>query len=93
MLQRQLLLSLIHILSCINDLEQVPEDGRVTVEQQFANDAYGTYQSLNAKLYAQLSLAGQGGPNGETTDASDLQGFDGGKSNYFRVLWLSLIHI
>jgi len=74
-------------LSCINDLEQVPEDGRVTVEQQFANDAYGTYQSLNAKLYAQLSLAGQGGPNGETTDASDLQGFDGGKSNYFRVLW------
>ena len=50
-------------LSCINDLEQVPEDGRVTVEQQFANDAYGTYQSLNAKLYAQLSLAGQGGPN------------------------------
>lgn len=26
-------------------------------------------------------------PNGETTDASDLQGFDGGKSNYFRVLW------
>ncbi len=38
--------------------------------------------------YGQLSLAGRRlEPYGETTDASDLQGFHGGKSNYFRVLW------
>jgi len=72
-------------ISCLNDLDQVPEDGRVTVENQFENDPYGTYVGLNAKLYAQLSIAGQGGPNGEVTDASDLDGFDGGSSNYFRV--------
>ncbi|OJX28618.1 MAG: hypothetical protein BGO86_11865 [Chryseobacterium sp. 36-9] len=74
-------------ISCLNDLDQVPEDGRVTVENQFENDPYGTYVGLNAKLYAQLSIAGQGGPNGEVTDASDLDGFDGGSSNYFRVWW------
>lgn len=73
--------------SCINDLDQVPQDQTQTIENQFAADAYGTYQGLNAKLYAQLSVAGQGGPNGEVTDASDLSGFDGGASNFFRVMW------
>lgn len=88
-LYKSILLSGLGLLSvsCLKDLDQLPEDGRVTTEQLFASDPFGTYQSLNAKLYAQLSLAGQGGPNGETTDASDLEGFDGGSSNYFRVWW------
>lgn len=71
--------------SCIKDLDQVPEDSRVTVEQQFANNPYGTYQGLAGKLYAQLSIAGQGGPN--DNNSSDIDGFNAGFSNYFRLLW------
>lgn len=73
--------------SCVNDLDQLPDDNRSTVEQLFQKDPFGTYQSLNAKLYAQLSIAGQGGPSGEGGSSSDISGFDGGRSNYFRIWW------
>jgi hypothetical protein len=69
--------------SCLNDLDQSPDDSRNTRDAAFAKDAFGTYQGLIAKIYASLILTGQEGPAGQ----GDIVANDEGFTSYIRQYW------
>ncbi|MDO5510058.1 MAG: RagB/SusD family nutrient uptake outer membrane protein [Weeksellaceae bacterium] len=69
--------------SCLNDLDQAPNDDRNTSELSFEQDAFGTYRGMIAKLYGSYALTGQEGPAG----APDIVSSDEGFTSYTRVYW------
>jgi len=63
-------------LSCVGDLDVTPLDPN----KQWLN---GNYDALFNKCYATITMAGNGGADGD----SDVDNFDGGMSPLFRQLW------
>ncbi|PIB36267.1 hypothetical protein BFP72_13135 [Reichenbachiella sp. 5M10] len=77
-----LLLCILTLVSCVNDLDVSPTDPDVVS----ADKAYTTtadYKEGLAKLYATLALSGQQGPDGYP----DIEGIDEGFGNYLRQYW------
>jgi hypothetical protein len=74
--------SMIAMMSCVNDLDVTPIDTRITTSA----NVYTTTESYKAglaKLYAAFALTGQQGPAG----AGDVGGVDEGFSCFIRSLW------
>lgn len=68
--------------SCVNDLNTIPIDKKVTVSEVVFEDE-GAYQQFLAKIYAGLALTGNKGPDGQ----GDVDGIDEGYSSYTRLLF------
>lgn len=62
--------------------EDVTPEGDTLTEADLLSQP-GAYDGLIAKAYAGLMIGGQGGGDG----IPDIQGIDGGFSNYFRLYW------
>src|SRR5690554_5261981 len=77
-----ILLGLIVLAGCENELELTPEDHRQG-SGELLQDAEG-YKEFLAKLYAGLAVSGQQGPAGDP----DLVGLDEGFSQYLRLYWM-----
>lgn len=77
-----ILLGLVVLASCENELELTPEDHRQGAGE-LLQDAEG-YKEFLAKLYAGLAISGQQGPAGDP----DLVGLDEGFSQYLRLYWM-----
>ena len=75
--------NILSVLSCAGlaflmsacSLERTPDDPNVNME--FNQDA------VFSKVYSTLAMPGQTGPNGD----SDIDGFDGGTSAFYRLIW------
>lgn len=61
--------------SCVNDLDVTPIDPSTVTEPNF--------NSIFAKCYANMGLAGNSGPDGDC----DIDGLDGGTTGFVRQLW------
>jgi len=70
--------------SCLDDLDQVPQDKDVVLADELFNDP-AAYKQVLAKLYAGLAISGQQGPAG----LPDISGIDEGFSQYLRQYWLA----
>ncbi len=77
-----ILLGLLVLAGCENELELTPEDHRQGAGE-LLQDAKG-YKEFLAKLYAGLAVSGQQGPAGDP----DLVGLDEGFSQYLRLYWM-----
>ena len=77
-----ILLGLVVLTGCENELELTPEDHRQG-SGELLQDAEG-YKEFLAKLYAGLAVSGQQGPAGNP----DLVGLDEGFSQYLRLYWM-----
>lgn len=78
------LVTLFTLTSCLNDLDQVPQDKDVTLADELFEDPEA-YKQVLAKLYAGLAISGQQGPAG----LPDITGIDEGFSQYLRQYWLA----
>jgi hypothetical protein len=79
-----LLVIVIAMTSCFNDLDIVPLDEDYNTSEIVYRDA-ASYKQVLAKLYAGFALTGQNGPAGN----GDLKGIDEGFSSYLRQYWVS----
>ena len=70
--------------SCVNDLDQLPQDPSVVQTPTFASNPKEYIGEVMAKCYSSLAVSGQYGPNGD----SDIKGLDGGTSQYTRGLFM-----
>lgn len=68
--------------SCVNDLNTLPEDPETTTANAVFNDPKA-YKAVLAKLYAGLAVSGQEGPAGDP----DIRGIDEGFGQYLRGYW------
>ncbi len=76
------LVILLGVTSCVNDLDTVPiDEDVVTSETVYENPQ--NYINVLAKLYAGLAVSGQEGPHGN----NDLSGLDEGFGQYLRAYW------
>lgn len=78
------LVTLLTFTSCLDDLDQVPQDKDVVLADELFNDP-AAYKQVLAKLYAGLAISGQQGPAG----LPDITGIDEGFSQYLRQYWLA----
>lgn len=78
------LVTLFTLTSCLDDLDQVPQDKDVVLADELFNDP-AAYKQVLAKLYAGLAISGQQGPAG----LPDITGIDEGFSQYVRQYWLA----
>ena len=78
------LVTLFTFTSCLNDLDQTPQDERYELADELFNDP-AAYKQVLAKLYAGLAISGQQGPAG----LPDITGIDEGFSQYIRQYWLA----
>lgn len=78
------LVTLFTLTSCLNDLDQVPQDKDIVLADELFNDP-AAYKQVLAKLYAGLAISGQEGPAG----LPDITGIDEGFSQYLRQYWLA----
>lgn len=78
------LVTLFTFTSCLNDLDQVPQDKDIVLADELFNDP-AAYKQVLAKLYAGLAISGQQGPAG----LPDITGIDEGFSQYIRQYWLA----
>lgn len=78
------LVSLFSLTSCLDDLNQVPQDKDVVLADELFEDPEA-YKQVLAKLYAGLAISGQQGPSG----LPDITGIDEGFSQYLRQYWLA----
>ena len=79
------LFSMTGLVSCVGDLDQLPNDPNSITSGNFGEDPQKYLSEVMAKCYSSLAVSGQGGPNG----SSDISGLDGGTSNWSRVILLS----
>ena len=70
------------MLSCMSDLDVIPEDASIITDKIFAENP-GAYKQNLSKIYAGLAVSGP-------TDAgsSDIQGLDAGYGQYMRAYWV-----
>lgn len=73
--------AVLFIVGCQDTLDLEPRGEQVTAGDILSDPA--TYPGLAAKVYAGLILGGQEGGDGN----ADIQGIDGGFSNYLRIYW------
>lgn len=78
------LVTLFTFTSCLNELDQVPEDKDIVLADELFNDP-AAYKQVLAKLYAGLAVSGQEGPAGN----SDISGIDEGFGEYLRGYWMA----
>ncbi len=78
------LVTLFMFTSCLNDLDQLPQDKDHLLADELFQDE-GAYKQVLAKLYAGLAISGQEGPAG----LPDITGIDEGFSQYLRQYWLA----
>lgn len=78
------IVTLFTLTSCLNDLDQVPQDKDIVLADELFNDP-AAYKQVLAKLYAGLAISGQQGPSG----LPDISGIDEGFSQYLRQYWLA----
>lgn len=76
------LVALLTLTSCLNDLDQVPQDKDIVLADELFNDT-AAYKQVLAKLYAGLAVSGQEGPAGQ----NDISGIDEGFGQYLRAYW------
>ena len=76
--------SMTGLASCVNDLDQAPQDPNKITSGDFGKDPKGYMGQVMAKCYSSLAVSGQGGPDGD----SDISGLDGGTSNWTRVIFM-----
>jgi hypothetical protein len=77
------LVTLFTFTSCLNELDQVPQDKDIVLADELFNDP-ANYKLTLAKLYAGLAVSGQEGPAGN----SDISGIDEGFGQYLRGYWM-----
>ena len=77
------LITLFTFTSCLNELDQVPEDKDIELAEDVFNNP-DNYKLVLAKLYAGLAVSGQEGPAGN----SDISGIDEGFGQYLRGYWM-----
>lgn len=75
----------VFVTACEDALELEPRGDEQLLEDDLLDDPE-TYRGLAAKLYAGLTVGGQGG-DGNADENADIQGIDGGFSNYLRLYW------
>lgn len=78
------LFSMTGLVSCVGDLDQLPNDPNSITSGNFGEDPQKYLSEVMAKCYSSLAVSGQGGPNG----GSDISGLDGGTSNWSRVIFM-----
>ena len=78
------LVTLLTFTSCLDDLDQVPQDDDYVLADELFDDP-AAYKQVLAKLYAGLAISGQQGPAG----LPDITGIDEGFSQYLRQYWLA----
>lgn len=71
--------------SCLDELNQVPEDDRQTSEALYNSDPWAAYQGTIAKAYASFILTGQSGPAGNSDITADDEGFTSYIRQYFQI--------
>ena len=72
------------MVSCVNDLDQLPKDPNVIQAPTFAENPKEYLGEVMAKCYSALAVSGQSGANGD----SDIKGLDGGTSQWTRGLFM-----
>lgn len=70
--------------SCVSDLDQLPQDPNVLQTPAFAENPKEYLGEVMAKCYLSFAVSGQYGPNG----GADISGLDGGTSQYTRGLFM-----
>lgn len=78
------LLSMVGMTACTGDLDQNPNDPKVTTSADFNKDPQKYLGEVMGKCYSSLAVSGQEGPNG----GSDISGLDDGTSNWTRVIFM-----
>jgi len=69
--------------SCVNDLDQLPQDPNVYTGPTFAENPREYLGGVLAKCYAGMAISGQDGAG-----SSDMSGLDAGTSQYSRTLFM-----
>lgn len=69
------------LVSCVGDLDQMPEDPTVLTAAEFQSNPKEYIGGAIAKCYSGLAVSGQKGAGGD----SDIKGLDGGTANWARV--------
>ncbi len=70
--------------SCVNDLDQLPDDPSTIMDPSFKENPREAIGRVIAKCYQGLAVSGQTGPDGDC----DIKGIDGGTSQYTRGLFM-----
>lgn len=70
--------------SCVNDLDQLPNDPSTIMEPSFKENPREALGRVLGKCYQGLAVSGQKGPDGDC----DIKGIDGGTSQYTRGLFM-----
>lgn len=78
------LLSMGGLVSCVDDLDQEPNDPSTIMQPSFSENPRQAIGRLMAKCYSGLAVSGNEGPDG----ACDIEGIDGGTSQYTRGLFM-----
>ena len=76
------LVLMVMMTSCLNELDQAPDNENLLSDEAFFSNP-DSYRQFLAKLYAGLATTGQQGPAGQ----ADISGIDEGFSQYVRGLW------
>lgn len=77
-----LLISVLLLTGCFNELNQTPLDKDILTSADVYNEP-GAYKAVLAKVYASYAVTGQQGPAGQ----GDISGLDEGFSSYIRLYW------
>lgn len=69
--------------SCVNDLDQLPEDERTLTPVEFKENPREYISGTMGKCYSGIAISGQGG-----ADSSDISGLDNGTSCWSRAIFM-----
>lgn len=72
------------LVSCVGDLDQLPDDPNSTTANNFKDNPKEYLAGVMAKCYSGIAVSGQGGPDG----SSDISGLDGGTSQWSRAIFM-----